>query len=131
MDTVEKSSEQTKTEIYFQIWKKGFVFGERATRQEFWLFFVINAIINLIFGFLSGMGGMVEGIFTVLWLLFILASVIPTIAVMVRRLHDTGRSGRWAFLQLIPLGGLILLVMLLKGSEPGTNKYGANSKELS
>ncbi len=55
--------------------------------------------------------------------------LIPTLAVAVRRLHDTGRSGWWMLLNLLPgLGTLILLVFFVFESEEGTNEYGPNPK---
>jgi uncharacterized membrane protein YhaH (DUF805 family) len=64
------------------------------------------------------------GIFTVL---FMLAIIIPSLSLCARRLHDTGRSGWWQLLVLIPyLGSLILLVFCIIESEPGTNQYGDN-----
>jgi len=57
-----------------------------------------------------------------------MALIIPHIAVIVRRLHDTGRSGGYFFLSFIPcVGGIVLLAFLLGGSDPLTNKYGPPS----
>jgi uncharacterized membrane protein YhaH (DUF805 family) len=61
--------------------------------------------------------------------LFILAMIIPSLAVCVRRLHDTGRSGWWYFIGLIPfVGGIILLVFMCQDSQAGPNLYGPNPK---
>ena len=66
------------------------------------------------------------GLFT---LIFALGSTIPAIAVSVRRLHDTDRSGWWFLIQLIPLiGGIVLLVFFCLDSSPGQNRFGANPK---
>ncbi len=55
--------------------------------------------------------------------------LIPGIAVSVRRLHDTDRSGWWLLICLIPLiGSIVLLVFLVKDSKPGENQYGAKPK---
>ncbi len=60
----------------------------------------------------------------------LLAVFIPSIAVFVRRLHDTGRSGWWCFIALIPLiGWIILLIYMVEDGNPGQNQYGANPKE--
>jgi len=57
--------------------------------------------------------------------------LLPAIAVGVRRLHDTNRSGWWMFISLIPLiGGIVLIVFFAQDSKPGTNQYGPNPKEV-
>lgn len=62
--------------------------------------------------------------------LYYLAVLIPSIAVSVRRLHDTDRSGWWWFIALIPLiGWIVLLLYMVEDSNPGQNQYGANPKE--
>ena len=92
------------------------------------IFFLVSAV-------LSGLNAAVFGtdaqmtIFTVIQSLFSLATLIPSIAVTVRRLHDIGKSGWFYFLILIPVvGSIILLVWECKDSEPGTNVYGPNPK---
>ena len=61
--------------------------------------------------------------------LYSLAVLIPSIAVAVRRLHDTGRTGWWLLIGFIPLVGIIvLLVFLFTDSQPGPNQYGPNPK---
>ncbi len=62
--------------------------------------------------------------------LYSLAVLVPSIAVTVRRLHDTGRSGWWILIGLIPIvGTIILIVFLVQDSKPGSNEYGPNPKE--
>lgn len=103
-------------------------FSGRASRPEFWwwvLFAIIVGgiayVIDGVLGFHSRAAtdtGPIAGIVSLLLLL-------PGLAVTVRRLHDSGRSGWWYFIVLIPLiGGLILLYWMLKPSEPGTNRFG-------
>lgn len=59
----------------------------------------------------------------------VLVNLLPTLAVTVRRLHDTGRSGWWCLISLVPLvGTILLLVWLCQDSEYGTNAYGNNPK---
>jgi uncharacterized membrane protein YhaH (DUF805 family) len=111
--------------------KKYATFEGRARRREYWyyvLFFVLAnvalAIVDLIAGTYSKEAGM--GLFGAL---FVLATLIPTIAVTVRRLHDTDRSGWWVLIGLIPLiGSLVLLVFAVLDSTPGANRFGANPK---
>ncbi|WP_243398301.1 DUF805 domain-containing protein [Deinococcus koreensis] len=65
----------------------------------------------------------------ILAVLYALAVFVPSLAVTVRRLHDTGKSGWWYLIGLIPLvGGLVLLVFTVLDSEPGSNRWGPNPK---
>ena len=76
---------------YLDVLKKYAVFEGRADRKEFWIFWLFNFVIGMILGIIGkviGMGGFLSGIYT-------LAVLIPVIAVTIRRLHDTGRSGWW------------------------------------
>ncbi len=67
--------------------------------------------------------------FNILYYIFAFLVIIPSIAVSVRRLHDTGRSGWWWFIQFVPLvGSFVLLYFLCLDSQPGENKWGANPK---
>ena len=77
-------------------------------------------------GFIEGLVGG-PGVIGILYSLVIL---IPSIAVSVRRLHDTSRSGWWLLLCLIPLIGMVvLLIFMVQDSKPGQNQYGPNPKE--
>jgi len=63
--------------------------------------------------------------------IFALALLVPSIAVGVRRLHDTGRSGWWLLITLIPLiGAIVIIVFLIQDSVPGDNQYGPNPKAV-
>lgn len=110
---------------YLEVLKKYAVFGGRARRKEYWMFFLINAIIGFAIGFIeTRIGG--PG---VIGMIYSLAVLIPAIAVSVRRLHDTSRSGWWLLISFIPLiGTIILLVFLATDSTPGENQFGANPK---
>ena len=69
--------------------------------------------------------------FPYLVILFYLAVLLPGLGVTVRRLHDTGRSGGWIFIGLVPfVGGIILLVFTCTDGKPGVNQYGPNPKEV-
>jgi|TARA_Y100000294_G_scaffold177588_1_gene203610 uncharacterized membrane protein YhaH (DUF805 family) len=108
---------------YLKVVKDNYTnFKDRASRQEYWMFFLFNIIfvfaISFIEGFLYGFG--ILGYYSsILSNIYTLAILIPSIAVGVRRMHDTGKSG-W-FL-LIPIYNLILAVT---SGESGENKYGA------
>ena len=99
-------------------------FKGRARRQEFWMFFLFNAIVGVLFSCL----GM---ILSAKWIgsIYELAVFVPTIAVTARRLHDIGKSGWMQCVALIPLVGWIwLLVLLCKDGMPEQNRWGANPK---
>ncbi len=115
---------------YIDVLKKYAVFSGRATRKEYWMFVLYNMLISFAFNFLIIFGVKVSIVF-VLSMLFLLAIFIPSIAVLVRRLHDTNHSGWWAFINFIPVIGMIVLfVFLVTDSQAGENKYGSNPKEV-
>lgn len=115
---------------YFDVLRQYAVFSGRAQRAEYWMFVLFNIIIAFVLGFIDGMAGLTtESGFGILGGLYSLAVIIPSIAVAVRRLHDTGRSGLWFLIVFVPiLGGLVLLVFFIMDSQPGTNEYGPNPK---
>ena len=61
--------------------------------------------------------------------LYIIAFLVPNLGVAVRRLHDTGRSGWWLLVGLVPVLSIVILVFYLQNSSPGENQYGPNPKE--
>jgi len=104
-------------------------FSGRARRKEYWYFTLVNIIVVLLLMFAASMGG--AGIHTTSMLvnLYFLVILIPSVAVGIRRLHDTGRSGWWLLISLIPLiGALVLLFFNVQDSQPGENLYGPNPK---
>ncbi len=120
---------------YLEGFKKYAEFKGRSTRKAFWTFYLVNTAILFFLSWQAG-GGLVRGHWgfgfnavgfpAIVFGLFVL---VPTMAVIVRRLHDTGRTGWWILLGFFPLiGGLILLIFLLFDSEPNTNQYGPNPK---
>jgi len=108
-------------------------FEGRARRQEYWyyvLFYVLAIVALAMIDRITGTFSKEAGI-GLLSGLFVLATIVPTIAVTVRRLHDTDRSGWWVLLELVPIiGGLVLLVFTLLDSQPGANRFGANPKDV-
>lgn len=116
---------------YLEVLRKYAVFEGRARRQEYWTFVLINTTISLGLGLLERALGFAPDIDqSVLSSIYALAVLVPSLAVGVRRLHDTGRSGWYMFLVLIPiLGSIALLVLQLFDSDPGNNQYGSNPKE--
>jgi uncharacterized membrane protein YhaH (DUF805 family) len=109
---------------YFGVLKKYAVFNGRARRKEYWMFLIFNLIILFVLGFIEGMiaksssQGILAGVYT-------LAVLVPTIAVGVRRMHDTDHSGWWL---LFPIVNFILT--LTEGTK-GKNKFGPDPKAVS
>ena len=112
-------------EWYITVLKKYAVFSGRARRTEFWMFVLINLIISLALGLIEGMIGSPG----VVGMLYSLAVLIPGIAVSVRRLHDTGRTGWWLLLSFIPLiGAIVLIIFMAQEGNSSDNGFGANPK---
>jgi len=117
---------------YLEALKKYALFNGRARRKEYWYFFLFNIIITIvlndIYGEIFGSFIAYQGI-GLLGKLYILFVVIPSCAVSVRRLHDTGRSGSWLLIGLVPVfGALVVLVFMVEDSQPYENQYGSNPK---
>jgi uncharacterized membrane protein YhaH (DUF805 family) len=98
-------------------------FSGRARRAEYWWFvlayvlaFVVAAIVDAAIGA------------QILEIVLVLGLIVPSLAVSVRRLHDTDRSGWWLLLGLIPFGSIVVLVFDCLDSQPGTNRFGSSPK---
>lgn len=109
------------------------VFTGRSRRTEFWFF----ALFNFIFAIAAMVLDMILGItfggigYGPIYVIYVLAMLIPGIAVAVRRLHDVGKSGFMLFIAIIPIIGAIwLLVLYVTDSMPGDNEYGPNPKDV-
>ena len=120
-------------------WSRFADFKGRSRRSEYWyvqLFLVVTNLavagidLALMDGdvdrFIANGGGGIVG------LIWIFATIVPALAVLVRRLHDTGKTGWWALVGFIPLvGSIVLLVFTVTDSSPGENKYGTSPKASS
>jgi len=115
---------------YLTVLKKYAVFSGRARRREYWIFLLVNFAVICVITMVEAMMGIAVGSpQSALSILYGLAIFIPELAVSVRRLHDTGRTGFWLLIALIPvLGWIVLLVFALQDSEPGANRFGPNPK---
>jgi uncharacterized membrane protein YhaH (DUF805 family) len=118
---------------YFKVLTQYADFKGRARRMEYWMFVLFNMIFALIVMALDNLLGLtVEGLpYGYIYFVYVLFVFIPNLAVAVRRLHDTGKSGWMILVGLIPLIGAIwLLVLLVTDSKPGTNLYDTNPKGI-
>jgi uncharacterized membrane protein YhaH (DUF805 family) len=116
---------------YLEVLKKYAVFSGRARRMEYWYFFLFSLIISIVLAVVDGVTGSYSAAAGVGLLggIYALAVLIPGLAVSIRRLHDTGRSGWWLLIALIPvIGAIVLLVFMVLEGRPGTNQYGSNPK---
>ncbi len=124
-------------EWYIKVLKNYTEFEGRARRKEYWMFTLVNllivmglqAVLFMVAGMNpeSSLGLLLSGILGI----YSLGVFIPSLAVGVRRLHDTGRSGWWLLISLVPvIGFIVLLVFLVQDSQAGSNRYGSNPKGI-
>ena len=110
---------------YLDVLKKYAVFSGRATRSEYWYFTLFNLIVIVVLVIIDSAAGtnpLFSGVYT-------LAVFLPILGVSIRRLHDTGRSGWWILVGLIPVvGSIALIVFYALDSAPGENVYGPSPK---
>ena len=121
---------------YIDVLKKYAVFSGRARRAEYWTFVLINFIVVLVLEIPvigSGMNSdspALSFVFACIAGLYGLGTVLPALGVIIRRLHDTGKSGWYYLWILVPIiGAIIVLIALVTDSQPGDNQYGPNPKE--
>ena len=119
----------TFTEAVSKCFKNCFNFKGRASRSEYWWFFLFIVMVNAVFEILTRImypSGLEYNILLVAILIIIcLFLAIAQIAVAARRLHDIGKSGWFQLLELIPVvGAIILIVLFCQRSDLGANKYG-------
>ena len=112
---------------YISVVKKFFVFNGRAGRSEYWYFVLFHVLISIGFTLV----GAVFSKLSFLTGIYAIVVILPSLGVMVRRLHDSGRSGWWALISIIPIvGTLVLLYFLIKKSDEGENEYGSHPVEV-
>lgn len=115
---------------YVKVFKQYFDFSGRARRKEFWMFTLFHFIFLFSAGFIifSITGDMYEDtetnyVFVFVICTYLLVSIIPSIAVTVRRLHDSGKSGWWYLISIIPyLGWFVLMIFTCLDGERRPNK---------
>lgn len=118
---------------YLHVLRNYAVFSGRARRKEYWMF----ALFNVLFGIALMVADNVLGLaveeigYGPLYGLYTLFVLLPSLAVLVRRLHDVGKSGWMVLIVFIPLIGAIwLLVLLVMDGQAGENQYGPNPKAV-
>ena len=119
------------TDAVSSVYRNYAKFDGRAPRSEYW-WFTLFTVLVVVAGFLLGAiayaasrSSAVYGVVGVGLIIFVIASIIPSIAVGVRRLHDSDKSGWWYLIGFIPyIGSFILLIFFLLPSTPGYNRFG-------
>ena len=117
-------------EWYLKALKQYANFSGRARRKEYWMFTLFNIIFIIVATVLDNVLGLAtEAGIGVFYTLYLLAIIVPSLAVAVRRLHDVGKSGWMILVGLIPIiGSIWLLVLYVTDSQQGDNQWGAYPK---
>ena len=106
-------------------------FNGRARRSEYWYYTLVTVIISIILTIIDKTTGLTFGIAEsgIISSVYSLLVFLPGLSVLVRRLHDVGKSGWFFFIVFIPIAGIIwLLVLLCKEGNQGANAYGPDPK---
>lgn len=126
---------------YLGVLKNYAVFEGRARRKEYWMFELFNMLAYLGLALISGI---LVGVLASLGMdsaatpaaalilpgIYLLAVLVPTIAVLVRRFHDQNKSGLFVLLGLIPYaGGIVLFIFMCLDGTPGPNQFGPSPKD--
>ena len=105
---------------YLEVLQEYTKFKGRVRRKKYWMFTLVNFIITFILRLTS----------PVLFMLYSLAVLLPSLGVSVRRLHDTNPSGWWILISSIAfIGAIVMIIFLVQDSTPRANKYGPNPKK--
>ena len=92
---------------YKKFWTKGFNFGGRSTRSDYWLAVLANFLILILVLIIGGIAGSISeplgGFFGLIYILYALGQVIPSLSLSIRRVRDMGKGWQWIFINLIPI----------------------------
>ena len=112
---------------YLKVIKNYAGFSGRARRKEYWMFTLFNFII--IIALIAGLGAISPDLGSLAYAIYALAVFLPSIAVVIRRLHDTNKSGWMMLVSLIPfIGGIWLIILMCTNGTSGPNDYGEDPK---
>lgn len=99
-------------------------FNGRSPRAEYWYFELFNVAVVMV---LAVLGAIIGKLFMYVYYAYVLAILVPSIAVSIRRMHDIGRSGWWVLISLVPfIGSIWYIVLAALPSQLGPNQYGPN-----
>lgn len=123
---------------YLKVFKQYFDFSGRARRKEFWMFYLFHFLIIFLITFLSFFltsdiyeDHETNWVYVPIICTYLLVSLIPSISLTVRRLHDTGKSGWWYLIVMIPyIGWFIMTILTCMEGQSKPNKWGNNPKGI-
>lgn len=114
-------------EAVSRFWSRYATFSGRASRAEYWWAILFNVIVGVVLSVIDSIIGLGRSVGDVELLggLYSLITILPCVAMSVRRLHDIGRTGWWVFIILLPVIGFFVLLVFhcIRGTE-GTNRFG-------
>ncbi len=120
--------DKSPIDYYIEAFQKYGQFSGRATRNEYWWFYLITSAVSILASILDTILNIPFGLISVIYLF---VSLIPSLAIQVRRLHDVDKSGWYMSLNfVIIIGWIWLLILNILDSTPGDNKYGPNPKKI-
>ena len=120
--------ERSPIDYYLEAFRKYADFSGRATRSEYWWFYLVTIAVSILISILESILNIPFGLISVLYFFI---SLIPNLSIQVRRLHDVDKSGWYILLNfLIIIGWIWLLILNILDSNPGANKYGPNPKGI-
>lgn len=118
-------------QYYIKYFQNYVNFKDRSTRMDYWMVVLINIIISLILGTIDRIVFLPMLSVTLLTGLYGLVTIIPSISLAVRRLHDVDRSGLWCLLALVPLVGcIVLIIFFCQSGTQGSNRFGSDPKDM-
>ena len=109
---------------YKTFWTKAFDFKGRSTRSEYWLGavlanFIVTVLLLIIVGVSTAINEYLGLFFNLIYILYVLGQIIPSLSICIRRVRDMGKSWQWIFINLIPIvGGIWYIVLLCQPSLP-------------
>jgi len=102
-------------------------FSGRAVRSEYWYWYLFVAIVLIVFGAIDEWlhpGPLNIGPFSYVNIAVVLALILPSLAVSVRRLHDIDRTGWWVLIGATVIGTLVLIYWACRPGTSGSNRFG-------
>ncbi len=110
-------------------------FNGRARRKEYWgamlIYIIVAVILSMLMNITFWISEYLSYFFVLVTSIFYLATIVPILALTVRRLHDIDKSGWWYLISLVPIiGGIWLLILLCTEGTRGENRFGADPKSL-
>ena len=126
--TTEPIIERSPIDYYLEAFRKYADFSGRSTRSEYWWFYLVTIAVSILASILDSILNIPLGLISVLYFLI---SLIPSLSIQVRRLHDVDKSGWYMLLNFfIIIGWIWLYILNILDSTPGANKYGPNPKGI-